>query len=192
MKQLTFLTLIFFSLQYLQAQETHNHSSDFRLSLTVEPLNYIAKGHSIWLGVRYKKIGIGLVTFSAHSQKNILFDQHENLDIQLQKGIAVYARYFTSQKPSSPFVGFLLGTEQWNIQNRANPESRNLLKNAFFTPQIGYQWSTLNDRLVINPNIRMILPFNISGPTELEGMNHELKPAAFLPALDLGLGIPLK
>ncbi len=192
MKLLILFALIFFTLQSVQAQETSNNSADFRLSLTIEPLNYIAKGHSIWLGVRYKKVGFGLVTFSAHSKKNILFDQHENLDIRLQKGIAFFARYFTSKKPSSPFVGFLLGTEEWNIQNKTNPNSRNLLKNAFFTPQIGYQWSTLNNRLIINPNVRMIVPFNVSGHTELEGINHELKSAAFLPALDLGLGIPLK
>ncbi len=193
MNKFILLVLALCLFQFIEAQEIdHNHQSDFRLSLTIEPLNYLSKGHSVWLGLRYKQLSFGVVTFSAHSKTNVLFDQHENLDIKLQKGRAFFARVYLSKKPSSPFVGYLLGTEQWRIQNKTNPKSHHILKNAFFTPQIGYQLSALNNRLIINPNIRCIIPFNPSGPTELDGMKHELKSLAFIPGLDLGLGIPFK
>ncbi len=182
--------LISFSWTNSFCQNTEN--PDLRLSLTVEPFNFIAKGYSFWLGFRYKKFEIGLTTFSAYSETNILFENEEQLDIQLKNGTALYTRFYPLNSKSSPFVGFLMGKESWRIRNLEAPIQENILKNAFFTPQVGYQWVTLNRRLIVNPNVRFILPFAEQGPMETDGISHDLKTVAFIPALDIGIGLNKK
>lgn len=159
----------------------------FRLSITFEPLNYVLKGHSVWLGFRYKRTELGLFSFSIHTKKNSLFENPNQLDIDLQNGLAIYTRFYLQNKMSAPYVGALIGSEKWGIRNQ-NTKTNYTLKNAFFTPQVGYSWSTLNNRLLINPNFRLILPFNPKGQEQLIEERVKLKKYGFIPGLDLGLG----
>jgi len=164
--------------------------NNFRLSITIEPLNYALKGHSVWLGLKYRQFEVGAFSFSIYSKTNTLFENGDQLDIKLQNGLAFYGRYYFQDRLSSPFVGFLLGGEKWRIRDQENT-AENILKNAYITPQLGYQWVTLNGRLIINPNVRFIFPFQVEGERELNGIQYDLKNMGFIPALDLGVGFKL-
>lgn len=191
MKNISVLTIVFCFLcttGFCQVEENNN----LRFSITVEPLNFIAKGYSFWFGIRYKKFEAGLTTFSIYTQQNTLFENDEELDIKLTNGTAFYTRFYPLNSNSSPFIGFLIGKESWRIRGKEEPIEENILKNAFFTPQIGYQWITLNNRLIVNPNFRLILPFGENGPSETNGISNELKPFGLIPALDIGVRLNKK
>jgi len=166
--------------------EEDNH---LRISLTIEPVNFFLKGYSFWAGIKYRKFEAGVVTFSAYSENNFLFENSDDLDIKLRNGTALYTRFYPLNSESSPFLGFLIGYESWRIRGKQEPIQENILRNAFFTPQVGYQWVTLNRRLLVNPNVRFILPFAENGPSETNGISNELKNFGFIPALDIGIGL---
>lgn len=186
MKKLVLPFILLGIISQLFAQEIPTEK--YRLSITFEPLNYAMKGHSVWVGLRYKQFEAGVFSFSIHSKTNTLFKDYGDLDIDLKNGLAVYTRFYLQNKPSSPFVGALIGRERWDIQNAAKTVKKSL-RNGFVTPQIGYSWSTWNNRLLINPNFRMIVPFAAKGASEVDGQTVELKKMGFFPGLDLGLGL---
>lgn len=178
---ITLLTFIVYTFSF--SQETTNDS--WKLSVSVEPLNYIFKGHSLWVGLRKYQVEFGLFSLSSKSTTHVLFDKNENLEIVLDYGLSAYGRYYILKKKSSPFVGFLIGDEQWGIKDIQTDEKRKL-DNSFFTPQLGYQW-VLRNRFTISPNLRFIIPFNPRGVQELNGNSYELKNLGIIPGLDLGI-----
>ncbi len=179
------LIVVFLSTAAAKSQEVGD--SHLRYSLTVEPFNFIASGYSFWGGIRYKKFELGVATFSITTETNALFQNGDQLDIQLRNGTALYTRFYPLKKKSGPFMGFLLGYEAWRIRGKKEPIEENIYRNAFFTPQVGYQWLTLKGRLIVNPNVRMILPFAASGPEATNGISNDLNNFGIIPALDIGI-----
>ncbi len=160
--------------------------NDIKFTVSVEPLNYILSGHSLWAGIRYQQYEIGLTTFGAYSDVNVLFENEDLLDIRLTNGIALYGRYYIFKEKSSPFIGALAGTERWKIRSRAEQVEESTISNAFVTPQVGYQWLVWRKRIIINLNVKCIFPINVEGPVSTDGISNALNQYAFLPSLDLG------
>ena len=169
------------------AQETKRSNKKYRLSLTAEPLNFAFKGYSFWLGLSNKRMAIGLTTFSSYSTNHVLFETNEALDIKLQNGTALWTRYFfLPRKKHKPFAGFLIGDEVWRVRKINDDTQTNLLRNMFLTPQVGYEFNLWKDKLIINPNLRFILPFNKRGEEEIDGIKYPLKSFGIIPAFDIG------
>lgn len=175
------LFLTFFTSNF--AQDKQNQS--YKLAVSLEPINYLFGGHSVWLGLRYKQYEAGVFSFSSPSTNHVLFESNDNLEITLDFGLAFYGRYYLSKRSSSPFIGMLIGDEKWGIKDKAS-STENELRNSFFTPQLGYQW-VIKKRFFISPNFRFILPFNDRGPEMIGNESYTLRSFGVIPAFDIGM-----
>lgn len=152
----------------LFAQDTTSKlSQDKPFRIEAEPTSYIAKGWSVLATyglpkTRNAHFGVYTLASTLPSGLNERMFRNASADdeIRLSFEVAAVARYkipYFVNTESNPYIGLFFGWEtfEYRMKNGYNFN----MSNYFLTPQVGYEIYVYDQRLYLNPSVRVVYEF---------------------------------
>lgn len=196
----TLLCLVFSIVGFGQNENLSQEKKDHPFRLELEPTSYIAKGWSL-LGSyavdKERNLSFGLYTIASTLpsglNRTMFWNVEDEDEIRLTFELATTVRYkipYFLNTQSNPYIGLFFGWETFTHTQAANEQLTNL-SNFFLTPQVGYEIYVFNERLYLNPSVRIVYEFarktDFDNLGDLTNTGPIIRSFVWLPSFSIGV-----
>jgi hypothetical protein len=178
---------------YLQIFTTNYNSS---LSIEIDPMAFILKGHSIHL--RYSPMAsdhflVGIGAYALNLPDAIVDLNSHNRDrgwsVRIRSAYALYAEYFPKTTNDGWFIGEQVGIQSFKLNNNREGTASTSFNTVLAMTYTGYSWRPRGGSWYLKPWVGVGLTDRIDGINRIGSSRYQVGP--IVPFFTLHVGYTL-